>query len=170
LGLGVEGIQRDQSALEVQVRKELLRAGNLVGLGVDHGAAQVILAGHAEGGERALTAAMLGFFAVQGDQLVLGRGTAQLRLNLPQDLLQLRPINLHQQTPKSGLAWGRVAVLAPANAQGAALGLTRSLKRISQWCQKNLHEPLRVQVEDLGRKLKGHFGYYGITGNYQALQ
>jgi RNA-directed DNA polymerase len=47
--------------------------------------------------------------------------------------------------------------------------LTRSLKAISQWCRKNLHQPLRVQVEALGRKLKGHFGYYGITGNYEAL-
>jgi hypothetical protein len=24
-------------------------------------------------------------------------------------------------------------------------------------------------VEALGRKLKGHFGYYGIRGNYEAL-
>ena len=46
---------------------------------------------------------------------------------------------------------------------------TRSLKAISQWCRKNLHEPMRVQVEALGRKLKGHFGYYGLTGNYRAL-
>lgn len=47
--------------------------------------------------------------------------------------------------------------------------LTRSLKAINQWCRKNLHEPIRVQVDVLGRKLKGHFGYYGITGNYEAL-
>ena len=119
-GLGVEGIQRDQSAVQVQVWKELLRHGNLVGLGVDHGAAQVILAGHAEGGEHALTAAVFGLFAVQGDQLVLGRWTAQLLLNLQQHLLQLRPIDLLQQTPKGRLAGGRVAALAPANAQGAA--------------------------------------------------
>ena len=46
----------------------------------------------------------------------------------------------------------------------------RSLKSISQWCRENMHEPLRVQVESLGRKLKGHFGYYGITGNSAALQ
>src|SRR5256885_12783977 len=46
----------------------------------------------------------------------------------------------------------------------------RSLKRVSQWCRENLHEPLREQVESLGRKLKGHFGYYGITGNAQALR
>jgi RNA-directed DNA polymerase len=47
--------------------------------------------------------------------------------------------------------------------------LARSLKTIQQWCRKNLHEPLRVHVEALGRKLKGHFGYYGITGNDPAL-
>ena len=46
----------------------------------------------------------------------------------------------------------------------------RSLKRVSQWCRENMHEPLREQVESLGRKLKGHFGYYGITGNAQALR
>lgn len=45
----------------------------------------------------------------------------------------------------------------------------RSLKRISQWCREHLHDPLREQVEKLGLKLKGHFGYYGITGNSDAL-
>jgi len=53
--------------------------------------------------------------------------------------------------------------------QTARKRLGRSLKAISQWCRQNLHEPLRQQVEMLGRKLKGHFGYYGITGNYAAL-
>jgi hypothetical protein len=38
--------------------------------------------------------------------------------------------------------------------------LTRSLRAIGQWCRQNLHEPLRVQVEMLGRKLKGHFGLW----------
>jgi len=48
--------------------------------------------------------------------------------------------------------------------------LTRGLKAISQWCRKNRHEPMLEQVAQLGRKLKGHFGYYGLTGNMQALQ
>jgi group II intron reverse transcriptase/maturase len=48
--------------------------------------------------------------------------------------------------------------------------LTRGLKAIGQWCRQHRHEPMHCQVEVLGRKLKGHFGYYGITGNYQALQ
>ena len=46
---------------------------------------------------------------------------------------------------------------------------TRGLKAISQWCRENRHEPMREQVEQLGRKLKGHFGYYGITGNFACL-
>jgi group II intron reverse transcriptase/maturase len=47
---------------------------------------------------------------------------------------------------------------------------TRGLKAISRWCRKNLHEPLREQVAQLGSKLKGHYGYYGITGNFESLQ
>ena len=47
---------------------------------------------------------------------------------------------------------------------------TRGLKAMGQWCRENLHEPMREQVEQLGRKLKGHFGYYGITGNFGSLQ
>jgi RNA-directed DNA polymerase len=46
----------------------------------------------------------------------------------------------------------------------------RSLKAMFQWCKDNRHEPLRLQVEKLGSKLKGHFGYYGITGNSPSLQ
>lgn len=46
----------------------------------------------------------------------------------------------------------------------------RSLKVIWQWCRQNRHEALRRQVEKLGQKLKGHFGYYGITGNSRCLQ
>jgi group II intron reverse transcriptase/maturase len=48
--------------------------------------------------------------------------------------------------------------------------MTRSLKAMNQWCRENLHEPLREQVAALGRKLKGHFGYFGITGNADALK
>ena len=46
----------------------------------------------------------------------------------------------------------------------------RGLKAISQWCRASRHEPLLRQVEVLGRKLKGHFGYYGLTGNFVSLQ
>jgi group II intron reverse transcriptase/maturase len=42
---------------------------------------------------------------------------------------------------------------------------TRGLQRIKWWCRKNRHEPVKVQWEKLSQKLRGHYGYYGITGN-----
>lgn len=48
--------------------------------------------------------------------------------------------------------------------------LSRALKAMHQWCRDNRHQGLRMQVEQLGRKLKGHFGYYGLTGNFRSLQ
>ena len=45
----------------------------------------------------------------------------------------------------------------------------RALKRIAEWCRKVRHLPIPEQHEGLRRKLQGHYGYYGITGNSQAL-
>jgi hypothetical protein len=45
----------------------------------------------------------------------------------------------------------------------------RALRRIYEWCRRFRHEPLGVQHERLSRKLHGHYGYYGITGNSSAL-
>lgn len=48
--------------------------------------------------------------------------------------------------------------------------LARALKRVGQWCQFNRNKSVREQVEALGRKIKGHCGYYGITGNGTSLE
>lgn len=53
--------------------------------------------------------------------------------------------------------------------QTATTRFSRALKRISQWCRRNRHCPVREQHAALGRKLRGHYGYYGVTGNYRAL-
>jgi RNA-directed DNA polymerase len=47
--------------------------------------------------------------------------------------------------------------------------LQRALKRVADWCRRHRHEPVREQWAALKRKLLGHFGYFGITGNYQAV-
>jgi hypothetical protein len=47
--------------------------------------------------------------------------------------------------------------------------LNRALKRASAWCRKNRHLPVAAQYSKLNRKLKGHFAYYGITGNARWL-
>jgi RNA-directed DNA polymerase len=46
----------------------------------------------------------------------------------------------------------------------------RALTKIAAWCRAHLHEPVREQCRKLRQKLHGHFGYYGITGNAEALQ
>ncbi len=51
----------------------------------------------------------------------------------------------------------------------ASSRVTRSLKRIVDFCRSNRHEPLATQHAPLSKKLQGHYGYYGITGNSLAL-
>jgi group II intron reverse transcriptase/maturase len=47
--------------------------------------------------------------------------------------------------------------------------ITRALARIAQWCRENQHKPVRWQWQSLTQKLRGHYGYYGIPGNFEAL-
>lgn len=48
--------------------------------------------------------------------------------------------------------------------------LSRSLKRVAQWCRRNRHLHLSIQCRHLGTVLKGHYNYYGIRANYQCLK
>ncbi|HJL18116.1 MAG TPA: group II intron reverse transcriptase/maturase [Sandaracinaceae bacterium LLY-WYZ-13_1] len=48
--------------------------------------------------------------------------------------------------------------------------LRRSLRRVWLWCRAHRHDPLREQQSALAAKLRGHFGYFGITGNARALE
>jgi group II intron reverse transcriptase/maturase len=48
--------------------------------------------------------------------------------------------------------------------------LSRALKKMALWCRLNRHQPLADQHRALGQKLRGHFAYYGITGNSRRLQ
>ena len=47
--------------------------------------------------------------------------------------------------------------------------LRRAVKRVSVWCRQNRHRKVAWQHEQLGLKLLGHYGYYGITPNFKAL-
>ena len=46
---------------------------------------------------------------------------------------------------------------------------TRAIRAVRQWCRLNRHRALPEQRETLGKKLLGHYGYFGITGNFEAL-
>ena len=48
--------------------------------------------------------------------------------------------------------------------------LSRGLRAVNQWCRIHRHQNVAVQRAALEKKLKGHYAYYGITGNYAALR
>jgi RNA-directed DNA polymerase len=48
--------------------------------------------------------------------------------------------------------------------------LKRALTTLAEWFRKNLHLPIKEQHHKLTQKLRGHYGYYGITGNFFSLQ
>lgn len=47
--------------------------------------------------------------------------------------------------------------------------LTRAIRAIAVWCRQSRHLPIDEQSAKLGRKMRGHFNYYGIQGNSRAL-
>jgi RNA-directed DNA polymerase len=47
--------------------------------------------------------------------------------------------------------------------------LARTLKAINEQCRRMRPWPLAEQQRRLGQMLKGHFAYFGISGNYQRL-
>jgi len=48
---------------------------------------------------------------------------------------------------------------------------TRALRRVAQWCRAMRSQlTVRQQHAELSKKLRGHYGYYGIIGNSDALR
>ena len=54
--------------------------------------------------------------------------------------------------------------------QTMAKRFRRSLTLAREWCRAHLHDPLRTQWAELSAKLKGHYAYYGVRGNMDALK
>jgi RNA-directed DNA polymerase len=48
--------------------------------------------------------------------------------------------------------------------------LRRALQALSAWCAEHRHLPIVEQHNTLSQKLRGHYGYYGIIGNFYSLQ
>jgi RNA-directed DNA polymerase len=45
----------------------------------------------------------------------------------------------------------------------------RALKKIAEWCRTNRHNSVQEQHKTLNQKLRGHYAYYGITGNNRMV-
>jgi len=67
--------------------------------------------------------------------------------------------------------WGRSRRGTPVVKRKTAKDrMSRSLKAIRRWCRYHRHLPVAEQQRVLGQKMRGHYAYYGITGNMAALQ
>jgi RNA-directed DNA polymerase len=47
---------------------------------------------------------------------------------------------------------------------------SRALRRIGEWCRRHMHDPIPTQHQALSRKVRGHYAYYGVTSNSDALK
>jgi group II intron reverse transcriptase/maturase len=66
--------------------------------------------------------------------------------------------------------WGRSLkgnwVIRRTTAKGR---LNRAIQAIRQWCRQHRHQKISEQHRTLEQKLRGHYAYYGMPGNYRAL-
>jgi RNA-directed DNA polymerase len=51
----------------------------------------------------------------------------------------------------------------------ASKRLSRAVRNIAEWCRAHRHRPICEQHAILSQKVRGHYAYYGITGNARAL-
>ena len=66
--------------------------------------------------------------------------------------------------------WGKSRAGYPVVKRKTARGrLTRSIRRVSEWCKRHRHAPVADQHRYLSEVLRGHYSYFGITGNGRSL-
>ena len=47
--------------------------------------------------------------------------------------------------------------------------LKQKRQNVKKWLREKMHEPIILVGKSLRRKVKGHYAYYGVNGNYNAL-
>ena len=47
--------------------------------------------------------------------------------------------------------------------------LRRSIKAVYDWCRSHRHLPIQAQREALERRVRGHYNYFGVSGNFRCL-
>jgi RNA-directed DNA polymerase len=47
--------------------------------------------------------------------------------------------------------------------------LARALQRVTQWCRLHRHDRVAEQAAQLRSRMRGHYNYYGVTGNMRSI-
>jgi group II intron reverse transcriptase/maturase len=65
--------------------------------------------------------------------------------------------------------WKKTTVKWSLKRKTATDRFRRALKAVVDWCKHHRHDSVIVQQRVLSQKLRGHYGYFGISGNSAAL-
>ena len=47
--------------------------------------------------------------------------------------------------------------------------LRRAIQSVDDWCRRHRHLPVKAQHAALTRRIRGHFNYFGVSGNFRSL-
>ena len=116
---------------------------------------------------------------------VLGKRLARYGLTLHPDKTRLVDFRFHRpegtRHPDTGgttfnflgftHVWGRSRKGINGVRQVTDKGrYARAVAAVMDWCRRNRHRPLRDQHAHLSAMMRGHYAYYGISGNYRRLR
>jgi len=113
---------------------------------------------------------------------VLHKRMARMGLTLHPDKTRLVDFRGPRQAAKSGkgastfdflgftIHWGRTRKgrwIPQMKTRKASL--RKAITAFSEYCRSHRHDPLQEQHAALNRRLRGHFNYFGVTGNGRAM-
>ena len=114
---------------------------------------------------------------------VLGKRLGKYGLNLHPDktrLLDFRPPSKEQQGGKGSntfdflgftLYWRRTRGGSwQMTCRTRTARLARAIRTVHDWCRRHRHLSVKEQHAALSRRLRGHYNYFGVNGNFQSLR
>src|SRR5919198_1249730 len=115
-------------------------------------------------------------------QAVLGKRLGRFGLTLHPDKTRLVPFGCPSQVQQRGqgpatfdflgftLYWRRTRTGHwRMGCKTRRASLRRAQKAIYDWCRRHRHQPVEAQHAALGRRLRGHCNYFGVSGNLPSL-
>jgi RNA-directed DNA polymerase len=113
---------------------------------------------------------------------VLGKRLGRFGLTLHPDKTRLLPFRRPPQEQQSGKGpatfdflgftfyWTRTRTgYGRMGCKTRRASLRRAKQALYDWCRRHRHQPVEAQHAALGRRLRGHFNYFGVSGNFQCL-
>ena len=116
-------------------------------------------------------------------QAVLGKRLGRFGLTLHPDKTRLLPFWCPSQVQQRGhgpatfdflgftLYWRRTRTGHwRMGCKTRRASLRRAKQAVYDWCRRHRHQPVEAQHAALCRRLRGHFNYFGVSGNFPSLR